>query len=170
VSVRRVFGGQIDLDPCANEHSLVGARVSYQLPEHDGLLESWDYDTIYVNPPYGSDSVRGTRIAHWFDRMARAAATGSEIIALVPVATNTAHWKRYVYPVAGAICFLYEPRLRFYIHGREDPRGAPMSCAVIYYGKRVQNFAAEFRQHGAVIPLRDAVLPSDLPGDPKTET
>ncbi len=160
-SVRRVFRGRIDLDPCSDEHSVVGASVNYQLPQHDGLIESWDYDTIYVNPPYGSDKSRGTRIAHWFDRMADAAATGSEVIALVPVATNTAHWKRCVYPVAGAICLLYEPRLRFYIRGKQDPKGAPMSCAVIYYGKRVEEFAAEFRRHGVVIPLENAVLPAD---------
>jgi hypothetical protein len=160
--VRRVFGGIIHLDPCSNEHSLVNAEVNYLLPEHDGLVESWDYPTIYVNPPYGSDVERGTRIAHWFARINDAAAAGSEVIALVPVATNTGHWKRYVYPVARAICFLYEPRVRFYIDGREDPKGAPMSCAVIYYGEDIERFSEEFSKHGAVIPLNDVVLPEPL--------
>lgn len=52
-SVRRVFGGSIALDPCSNEHSLVKADKEYLLPDHDGLVESWDYPTIYVNPPMG---------------------------------------------------------------------------------------------------------------------
>ena len=93
---------------------------------------------------------------------------GSEVIALVPVATNTAHWKRCVYPIAGAICFLYEPRLRFFIRGKEDPKGAPMSSAVIYYGKRVAEFASEFRRHGVVIPLEHADLPPDRLDDWET--
>jgi DNA N-6-adenine-methyltransferase (Dam) len=158
-SVRRVFGGSIDLDPCSNEDSVVEARVSYLLPEEDGLAASWDYGTIYVNPPYGTDKERGTRIAHWFVRIAEAARNGSQVIALVPVATNTGHWKRFVYPVADAICFLYEPRVKFYIGGREDSKGAPMSCAVIYYGDDPSEFAAEFRTHGAVLPLDSVTLP-----------
>ncbi|MHB1166470.1 MAG: DNA N-6-adenine-methyltransferase [Candidatus Nanopelagicales bacterium] len=160
-SVRRVFGGSIDLDPCSNQYSLVDARVTYQLPFHDGLKDSWDYETIFVNPPYGSDRTRGTRIAHWFERIATAARIGSEVIALVPVATNTGHWKRYVYPVATAVCFLYAPRVRFYIGGVEDPKGAPMSCAVIYYGKNLDAFAREFSEHGAVLPLSGIALPAD---------
>lgn len=160
-SVREVFGGQIGLDPCSNEDSLVEAAIEYRLPENDGLKDPWDADTIYVNPPYGSDPSRGTRIAHWFSRMADAAANGSEVIALVPVATNTGHWKEFVYPVASAVCFLYAPRVRFYIGGKEDPKGAPMSCAIIYYGHQYERFAEAFRDHGAVVPLESAVLPRD---------
>lgn len=160
-SVRSVFGGAIALDPCSNEHSLVQADKEYHLPDHDGLRESWDFPTIYVNPPYGSDRRRGTRIAHWFARMAEAARAGSQVIALVPVAPNTRHWKDCVFPVASAICFLYEPRLRFYINGVEDPKGAPMACSVIYYGPDSQAFGHEFRSHGAVVPLANVALPSE---------
>lgn len=161
-SVRDTFGGQIDLDPCSNEHSLVNAKVEYRLPERDGLRESWDESTIFVNPPYGSDPSRGTRIAHWFARIAEAAKAGSEVIALVPVATNTGHWKEHVYPVASAVCFLYAPRLKFYINGRPDPKGAPMSCAVIYYGDRLDAFSQAFRTHGAVVPLAGVALPDRM--------
>lgn len=158
-SVREVFGGSIALDPCSNEHSLVGAETEYVLPTHDGLVESWDYPTIYVNPPYGSDPERGTRIAHWFSRMVDAAVRGSEVIALVPVATNTGHWKNHVFPVATAVCFLSAPRLRFYINGIEDQKGAPMSCAVVYYGHNLDSFARAFAKHGAVVPLAGVTLP-----------
>lgn len=91
--------------------------------------------------------------------MAEAADSGSEVIALVPVAPNTSHWKKFVFPVASAVCFLYQPRVRFYIAGQEDKKGAPMSCAVVYYGSGFDTFAEEFRGHGAVLPLADAVLP-----------
>lgn len=161
-SVREVFGGSIGLDPCSNEYSVVGADVEYLLPDHDGLIESWNYPSIYVNPPYGSDTARGTKIAHWFARIAQAALSGSDVIALVPVATNTAHWKNHVFPSASAVCFAYQPRVRFLIRGVEDPKGAPMACAVVYWGKDVAKFAASFRKHGAVVPLRDVSLPDAL--------
>lgn len=161
-SVKEVFNGTIGLDPCSNEWSLVGAEQEYCLPEHDGLVEPWDARTIYVNPPYGNDKVRGTRIIHWFEKIASAADRGSEVIALVPVATNTKHWKCYVYPKAAAICFLYQPRLRFFIQGKEDPKGAPMSCAILYYGHNLERFAEVFREHGAVIPLSQVSLPEPV--------
>lgn len=47
----------IDLDPCSNPTSKVGAATCYSLPEHDGLLDTWLVNkggtTVYVNPPYG---------------------------------------------------------------------------------------------------------------------
>lgn len=52
-AVREVFSGEIELDPCSNGSSQVGAKRVYTLPEHDGLIEPWDAKTIFVNPPYG---------------------------------------------------------------------------------------------------------------------
>ena len=158
-SVRDAFGGVIDLDPCSNSLSVVGAVVEYVLPEHDGLEEPWNFKHIFVNPPYGSDRNRGTRIKNWFVKVAHAADLGSEVIVLVPVATNTSHWKEYVFPKASAICFLYTPRVKFIIGGVRDTKGAPMSCCVIYYGQHFDRFAESFRSHGAVLPLNGAVLP-----------
>ncbi len=45
-AVKKVFAGKIHLDPCSNEHSIVGAEVEYQLPIRDGLKASWNYPTI----------------------------------------------------------------------------------------------------------------------------
>lgn len=163
-AVTAVFGGAIDLDPCSNEYSTVNARVEYRLPEHDGLKESWDYPRIYVNPPYGRDAERGTTIANWFARIAEAARHGAEVQALVPVATNTAHWEDFVYPVASAICFLYDTRLHFVINGNEDTKGAPMSCCMIYYGPHPGRFGEVFREYGAVLFLDDAVMPKTIHG------
>lgn len=159
-AVTNVFRGQIDLDPCSNVYSTVHASVEYMLPEHDGLHESWNYRRIYVNPPYGRDSERGTSISDWFSRIAKAAEEGSSIQALVPVATNTKHWKEYVYPIASAICFLYDTRLHFVINGNEDTKGAPMSCCMLYYGSDVERFSMIFRKHGAVLPLDGIAYPS----------
>jgi hypothetical protein len=155
-AVREVLGGVIALDPCSNPHSVVRAGVEYQLPEHDGLHSSWEYPTIYVNPPYGADRQRGTTIKDWMRRCAQAHEKhGSEVLALVPVATNTKHWKDYVFGVADAVCFLYDTRLRFLVDGKDEGKGAPMSCAMVYWGRHISRFQEVLLPHGAVVDLRD---------------
>ncbi len=155
LAIRRVFGGGVDLDPCSNASSIVGAHVEYRLPEHDGLCESWDYHRIFVNPPYGADRERGTTIKHWLHRCATAHQThGSEVLALVPVATNTGHWKKYVWGQAAAVAFLYDTRLRFLVSGRDQGKGAPMLCAMVYWGKHYEMFFEVFLRFGAVVDLR----------------
>ena len=154
-AVKRVFGGTIDLDPCSNQFSRVKAKCEYRLPRKDGLVESWDYPVIFVNPPYGIDNERKTSIKLWLERCAAAHRDhGSEVLALVPVATNTGHWKKYVFGNATAVCFLYDTRLRFLVDGRDEGKGAPMSCAMIYWGKKYDRFFNVFLTHGAVLDLR----------------
>jgi hypothetical protein len=154
-AVKLFFGGEIDLDPCSNQFSIVKAKKEYRLPKHNGLKESWNAPRIYVNPPYGIDQARGTRIKNWLYRCAEANKTHlSEVLALVPVATNTGHWKQYVFTRATAVCFLYDTRLRFLVDGKDEGKGAPMSCAMVYWGNDYQRFYDVFLQYGAVIDLR----------------
>ncbi len=157
-AVRSVFGGEIDLDPCSNESSIVGAVTEYRLPRHDGLQEPWNFRHIYVNPPYGADRPRGTTIKDWLLRCWDAHRRhGSEILALVPVAPNTKHWKDYVWGQATAVCFLYDTRLRFLVNGKDEGKGAPMSCAMVYWGNSYQRFFDVFIDFGAVVDLRALV-------------
>lgn len=153
-AVREVFGGEIALDPCSSPYSIVNAKVEYMLPERDGLRESWDYPTIYVNPPYGIEKKHGTTIRQWLARCTTAHERyGAEVIALVPVATNTGHWKKYVFGSAEAICFLYDTRLKFLENGKSGGKGAPMACAMIYWGRFYHKFYDVFINHGAVVNI-----------------
>jgi len=153
-AVKKAFGGKIRLDPCSNEFSIVNAEVEYSLPQKNGLIESWKFPSIYVNPPYGRDKDSETSIKHWLEKCANAHENyGSEVIALVPVATNTGHWKKSVYGRAKAICFLFDTRLKFLENGNNTGKGAPMSCAMIYWGKEYNKFYDEFIKHGAVIDI-----------------
>jgi hypothetical protein len=155
-AIKRFWNGKIDLDPCSNEYSVVNAEVEYRLPEHDGLKESWNYPTVYVNPPYGADRERGTTIKDWLAKCVNThRSCGSEVIALVPVATNTSHWKKFVFGVADAVCFLYDTRLRFLENGIDTGKGAPMACCLIYWGDNVKGFRENFMQYGAVADIRD---------------
>lgn len=166
-AVRDVFNNRIALDPCSNEYSIVRAETEYRLPKTDGLRKSWNFPTIYVNPPYGADRERGTTIRDWLRRCDLAREQHrSEVLALVPVATNTRHWKDHVFGVADAVCFLYDTRLRFLVEGKDEGKGAPMSCAMVYWGSLFSRFEEVFLRHGAVVDLRN--LKDKLIGESRT--
>lgn len=155
-AVKRVLGGRIDLDPCSNVWSIVGAKTEWTLPESDGLSKEWLYKTIYVNPPYGADRQRNTTIKDWLHKCSDAHGIyDSEVLALVPVAANTGHWKKYVWGNATAVCFLYDTRLKFLENGRGDTKGAPMACSMVYWGENYKAFFDIFMEFGAVVDLRD---------------
>lgn len=155
-AVKEFFGGQIDLDPCSNKFSIVNAEVEYLLPKNDGLKDSWNFKRIFVNPPYGLDRKKGTGIKNWLYRCALAHKNfGSEVLALVPVATNTGHWKKYVFGKARSVCFLYDTRLKFLVNGENGGKGAPMSCAMIYWGTDHARFVSVFKRFGAVLNLEE---------------
>jgi hypothetical protein len=153
-AVKIFFGGEISLDPCSNEYSIVKAQTEFLLPKTDGLREDWNFPTIYVNPPYGADRERGTTIKNWLAKCAISHRDNhSEILALVPVATNTGHWKQSVFGQARAICFLYDTRLKFLENGQDTGKGAPMSCAMIYWGINYERFYETFIEYGAVVDI-----------------
>lgn len=155
-AVKEVFGRPIELDPCSNQWSLVRAENEFSLPDRNGLAEEWNYRTIYVNPPYGADRERRTTIKHWLHKCAYAHDLfHSEVLALVPVAVNTSHWKEYVWGKATAICFLYDTRLKFLENGSGVGKGAPMACAMIYWGKNYEKIFDTFLKFGAVVDLRE---------------
>jgi hypothetical protein len=154
VNAVRKFFGEVYLDPCSNPSSIVQAKTQYMLPDTDGLQASWNFPTIYVNPPYGKDQTRGTSIKQWIQRCADAHQEHhSEVLALIPVAVNTRHWKQFIFGRANSICFLADTRLKF-INGKND-KGAPMACAIIYWGKDTQKFYHHFSEYGAVVNITD---------------
>lgn len=155
-AVKRCFGGRISLDPCSNAFSIVHADTEFMLPEHDGLKERWKFPTIYVNPPYGLDPQRGRTISDWLRKCEEAHRVyGSEVIALIPVATNTGHWKKYIFGRADGICFLYDTRLRFLESGEDTGKGAPMSCAMAYWGEHLSMFSDTLMPFGATVNIQN---------------
>jgi hypothetical protein len=155
-AVKEFFGGVIDLDPCSNSFSIVHAKMEFILPEHDGLHEEWNYPRIYVNPPYGLSHIDRTSIKDWLAKCADAQDRyQAEVLALIPVATNTTHWKRYVFTRATAICFLADTRLRFLENGKDGGKGAPMACAMVYWGKQYTKFEHVFCKYGAVVNIEN---------------
>jgi hypothetical protein len=119
------------------------------------LHHSWDFHNIFVSPPYGRDSTRKTSIKDWLRRCEYAYLDhSSEVLALVPVAPNTQHWKNHVWGAARAISFLYDTRLKFKLNGEDDSKGAPMACALVYWGTRYKRFKSIFSDCGAIVSIR----------------
>jgi len=138
--------GSIDLDPCSNEYSMVNAKTKYILPTN-GLNENWDFKKIFVNPPYGRNN-DGTTIYDWINKGVETAKKGNELLYLIPVATNTKHFKNLIFNHANAICFLNDTRLKFWNNGNEDKKGAPMACCIIYFGNNYDKFFNIFNEVG----------------------
>jgi hypothetical protein len=150
-AISEFFNGKIELDPCSNAGSIVPAKTRYILPDNDGLKDSWDFKTIFVNPPYGADTERKTTIKDWIERCNNANQNGSEVLALIPVATNTKHWKEHIFGKACAICFLGDTRLKFLVDGNTDNKGAPMACCMVYWGNNLEKFKSVFKKFGEIM-------------------
>lgn len=143
------FMGKIELDPCSNEASIVDADMNYIYPTNDGLLDEWDAKTVFVNPPYGRSN--GSGLYDWLLKsISEYEKYKFEVIFLIPVATNTKHFKEIIFVEYDAICFLNDTRLRFYNNGVEDKKGAPMACCLCYKGYRPDDFKSSFSKFGKV--------------------
>ena len=145
------FDNEIDLDPCSNEYSILPASLQIMPPEN-GLSQNWNCDKIYVNPPYGRCSLSKTSIKDWFIKVRDTRDQyGGEILMLVPVATNTSHWKECVFNHASSICFLNDTRLKFLKDGKLCKKGCPMACCIIYYGDNLDKFHNVFKSSGNIL-------------------
>ena len=136
----------IELDPCSNEFSMVDAKINIKLPDN-GLLYDWNNKNVFVNPPYGR-SEDGTTIKNWIEKGIYAyKKQNSNIIFLIPVATNTQHFK-LIYENATGICFLYDTRLKFWLNGEKTAKGCSVSCCLVLLGNDYDRFKEVFSNNG----------------------
>lgn len=84
---REALGGTIGLDPCTEPDNPCQAKRFYTAAD-DGLIQPWDAETIYVNPPYGKAR------EPWVDRCIQAGAEGRKVVLLIPAHTDTRVFQR----------------------------------------------------------------------------
>jgi hypothetical protein len=146
-AVREAFQDDIHLDPCSNANSIVGSKENYLLPYSDGLRDSWDFPTIYVNPSYGRS------IGRWIKRADDAAKLhGSQIAMLIPCTPETKPWKEIIWTSTTGICMLNR-RVKFL----GALQGIPKPLAVPYWaGARgsYEQFERAFKKLGVCIPTK----------------
>jgi hypothetical protein len=138
--IQKFFNNALGLDPCSNKDSYINALKKI-MPPIDGLNIEWN-TTVFCNPPYG----RG--IGKWLKKCSE---NNYETLALIPVATNTSHWRKYIFEIKANVCFLYEPRVKFWLYGNKIEKGAPMACCIVYWGQNLEKFIKHFSEIGAIL-------------------
>ena len=116
--------GPFDLDPCAapSPRPWSTAQEHYELPQ-DGLLLPWR-GLVWVNPPFGAAS----------DKWLAKALKHQNALVLLPAATETERWFKYIWRRANGILFL-EGRPHFYRpDGARAAANSGCSLAVVAYG------------------------------------
>ena len=149
-AVREVFGRKIKLDPasCEEANAVVGAERFYNI-QNDGLVQSWQANTLFLNPPYGR--INGmSQAGVWVRRLISEYKSGNvrEAILLVNSSTSEGWFQPlFQYP----ICFTNH-RIRF--NGPKGKGKAPTKGNVfVYFGHNPDRFARVFEAHniGAVV-------------------
>jgi len=112
--------GPFDLDPCASEDN---AKCSKFFTETDnGLSQSWEGFTSFVNPPYGRGIDKWIKKAYEESRK-----ENTKVVMLIPARTDTKYWHNYVMK-ADEIHFV-RGRLKF----GDSENSAPFPSAVVVF-------------------------------------
>jgi len=137
--------GSIDCDPASCEIANRTVKApTYYTAVTNGLDKVW-HGNVWMNPPYSQPLIaefsRGCVLRYLEKEI-------SQAIVLVNNATET-EWFQTMSDEAAAVCFPGS-RVRFI-----DPNGNATGCplqgqAILYFGTRVQEFDAAFRDFGNV--------------------
>lgn len=139
--------GQVYLDPCSNETSIVNPEIV--APFADGLSYSWTWVTpngraIFVNPPYSRDDN-----AVWAEKWAHEASKlGPHLFGLVQASPGSAWFRQYM-QACDAVCFP-DQRLKFLRDGK-PVAGANFGNALFYAGPAKEQFALHFEHLGSIL-------------------
>lgn len=112
------------LDPCCSHQNALCEK--HYTKEENGLIQDWQGETVYCNPPYGKE------IKDWvkkcFDESKKKNTT---IVMLIPARTDTRYFHEYIYHKAKEIRFI-KGRLKF--GGDEGNKGsAPFPSMVVIF-------------------------------------
>lgn len=105
------------LDPCATKENAKCPK--FYTKEDDGLVQSWDNEIVFCNPPYGRT------IGQWVEKASLA--RGGVVVMLLPARTDTRYFHNFIYHKA-EIRFL-KGRLKF----GDAKNSAPFPSMVVIY-------------------------------------
>jgi phage N-6-adenine-methyltransferase len=110
------------LDPCATKETAKCKR--YFTPEINGLIQDWNNEIVFCNPPYGKE------ISKWVRKSSEA--VGGIVVMLIPARTDTKYFHDYIYKKA-EIRFI-RGRLKF--EGKQKGSGsAPFPSMIVIFKK-----------------------------------
>lgn len=110
---------QFTLDPCCTKET---AKCDlFFTKEDDGLNQSWEGHTVFMNPPYGRE------IKDWIKKAYQEGNKPNTIVVcLIPARTDTSYWHKYCMKASEII--LIKGRLKF---GGKGP--APFPSAIVVF-------------------------------------
>ena len=112
--------GPFNLDPCASEDN--AKCNNFFTEKQNGLSETWEGHTVFVNPPYG----RG--IDKWIEKGYRESLKGdTKVVMLIPARTDTKYWHKYV--MMASELYFVKGRLKF----GDSQNSAPFPSAVVVF-------------------------------------
>ena len=115
------------LDPCATHENAKVAR--HFTREENGLAQSWEGHTVFMNPPYGAVIASWVKKAHDEVHKRWGGWSGNRplVVGLLPARTDTAWWHDYIEGKA-EVRFL-RGRIRF----SNSRANAPFPSAVVIW-------------------------------------
>lgn len=120
--------GKFDLDPCCPSDMPWETACMMLDEEADGLTEPW-FGRVWLNPPFQG-------AVPWLEKMA----DHGNGIALLPCATDTVFFQKWVFGHTSGILFL-KGRVTFYFpDGSVAANNCPRPCCLVAYG--MNNLAA----------------------------
>lgn len=135
---RKVIG-TITLDPASSEIANETVKATkFFTAEDDGLIQDWDGENIWLNPPYSSGLIE-----KFVDKLL--ASDYTQAIVLVNNATDT-EWFSRLAEMAEAIVF---PKGRVKFYKPDGTTGAPLQGqAILYFGDGADDFKKVFSKYG----------------------
>lgn len=149
--VRSVLG-VIDLDPASDAlpQTWIKANRFYSKPQ-DGVFESWDASTVWLNPPYGKDSKCNRSNQQLWSALMASKYEGGVFKQGILLINSTHGYKWYEdlwtrYPVC-----LARERIRFIKPDGTQGGQAKRGQTFVYFGKDSRRFAEIFSGIGRII-------------------
>lgn len=135
---RKVIG-TITLDPASSEIANRTVKATkFFTAEDDGLIQDWNGENIWLNPPYSSGLIE-----KFVDKLLSTDYT--QAIVLVNNATDT-EWFSRLAEKAEAVVF---PKGRVKFHKPDGTTGAPLQGqAIMYFGDGADDFKKVFSKYG----------------------
>lgn len=109
-----------DLDVCATLETT--KCPNFFSPEVDGLKQSWNGFTCWMNPPYGTEIGKWLKKAHEESNR-----HGITVVCLIPSRTDTSYWHHHV--MQAKEIRVIKGRVRF-VGAKEN---APFPCAIVVF-------------------------------------
>lgn len=107
------------LDPCATKENAKCKKFFTE--DVNGLVQSWDNEIVFCNPPYG----RGLK--NWVKKASEA--EGGVVVMLIPARTDTQYFHSYIYKKKNVEVRFLKGRLKF----GDSENSAPFPSMVVIF-------------------------------------